>query len=226
MAKKKREQEIILEPEKPKRVPKNEFKYTPIGKLKEGQFVVKGEVITRTPKSVFCISEKNKLRVACVNAEASDAFNNIMMVSIILNSVTIALHDHSEQAAMLNSVLQRFGFVFTAIYVLEALIKIIANGFVFGKNTYLRNPFNIFDFAIVISSLVETVLNQSFGDNVEAIQTFRTLRALRVLKLFTGFYKNRSMREQIRTLMRAMRGLFNVLVFLCMFFLLLAIIGL
>ena len=55
MAKKKREQEIILEPEKPKRVPKNEFKYTPIGKLKEGQFLVKGEVITRTPKSLFCI---------------------------------------------------------------------------------------------------------------------------------------------------------------------------
>jgi voltage-gated sodium channel type XI alpha len=124
-------------------------------------------------------------------------------------------------------VLQKLGFLFTGIYVAEALIKVIANGFLFGQNTYLRNPFNMFDFAIVISALVEMLMNlRSENQNVEAIMTFRTLRALRVLKLFTGFYKNRSMREQIRTLMRAMKGLLNVLVFLSMFFLLLAIIGL
>lgn len=121
--------------------------------------MVQGEVVTRTAKSIFCISEQNKVRIASINIEASDTFNNLMMASIIANSVTIALHDHSEQADEFNDVLQKLGFLFTAIYVLEAIIKIVANGFVFGKDTYLRNPFNLFDFAIVVSSLVELVMN-------------------------------------------------------------------
>lgn len=114
------------------------------------------------------------------------------------------------------------GNVFTAIYTMECLIKILANGLVIGRYTYLRNPLNIFDLIIVITSITQFFLTE--GNR--AAKAFRIFRALRVLKLLSVLSKNRHMREQIRTLGRALRGLVNVLIFLTLFFILLAIIGL
>ena len=40
------------------------------------------------------------------------------------------------------------------IFILEAIIKIVALGFLFGKKTYLKNYYNIIDFAIVLISII------------------------------------------------------------------------
>lgn len=39
----------------------------------------------------------------------------------------------------------------TIIFIIEFLVKILAMGFVFGKNSYLKDLWNILDFIIVIS---------------------------------------------------------------------------
>jgi len=44
------------------------------------------------------------------------------------------------------------------IYILEALIKICAMGFVLGKHSYLRDSFNCFDFIIILVSIASVVL--------------------------------------------------------------------
>jgi len=50
----------------------------------------------------------------------------------------------------------------TIIFTLEALVKIIANGFLLnGKHSYLRQFSNIFDFIIVISAVSGLVLSES-----------------------------------------------------------------
>ena len=40
---------------------------------------------------------------------------------------------------------------FTTIFILESLLKIIAMGFIGSKYSYLRDPWNILDFIIVIT---------------------------------------------------------------------------
>lgn len=96
--------------------------------------------------------------------------------------------------------LNQIGIFFTAIYTLECLFKIIANGVIAGQNTYLRSPMNLFDLSIVITSLLEL----GFQGSNSAAKAFRIFRALRVLKLISVLYKNQHMREQIRTLGRAL----------------------
>jgi hypothetical protein len=117
-----------------------------------------------------------------------------MMVVILLNSITIAAFDSSLQHQRANFVTQQVGQVFTAIYLLEAIMKTIANGFLIGQNTYLRDPLNIFDFAVVVSALLEVILTRK-GSSAKLLYLFRVLRSLRVLKLLAGFYKNNEMRQ-------------------------------
>lgn len=179
-------------------------------------------MIQRTPKSLYLFSNENKLRVALVKVVESEQFNSFIMLSIFLNSVLIAAFDHSRQHKRFNFVLNQLSFVFTAIYTGECLMKIIANGLMIGRSTYLRDPQNLFDLTIVVTSLLEFCLKE--GNR--AVKAFRIFRALRVLKLLSVLTKNRHMREQIRTLGRALKDLVNVLFFLSLFFILLAIIGL
>lgn len=115
---------------------------------------------------------------------------------------------------------------FTAFYIIEAIIKIIADGFVMVPGTYLRDPINIFDFVIVVGSIVAFSIDGHL-EKSQALQTFfRILRTLRVFKLLAGFQKVPVLRKQIVTLGRALKGLANVGVFLLFFFVLLAIFGL
>lgn len=39
--------------------------------------------------------------------------------------------------------------IFLILYTIEMALKIFALGFIFKKNTYLRDPWNIMDFLIV-----------------------------------------------------------------------------
>jgi hypothetical protein len=79
--------------------------------------------------------------------------------------------------------------LFTAIYTIEAISKIIANGFLMGKNTYMRELTNVFDFIIEVSSLSEIVTRKYVARFRFLAKYFRILRALRVLKLFSIFQK-------------------------------------
>lgn len=47
-----------------------------------------------------------------------------------------------------------FDIIFTIMFIIEAFIKIIALGFLFnGKESYIRNPWNILDFTVVLTSV-------------------------------------------------------------------------
>lgn len=58
-------------------------------------------------------------------------------------------------------------------------IKIIALGFIFNKGSYLRDPWNILDFFIVVTSLLPYVMTMSF--NVSALRAIRVLRPLKTI---------------------------------------------
>ena len=38
-----------------------------------------------------------------------------------------------------------------AIFTVEMVVKILADGFILHKGSYLRNPWNIMDFIVVVS---------------------------------------------------------------------------
>ncbi len=85
--------------------------------------------------------------------------------------------------------------VFMGIFTMEMAVKILADGFILHKGSYLRNPWNIMDFIVVISGYLpfffELVLPEA-GDGKDKagggpdLTTLRTFRVLRPLKLVSG----------------------------------------
>lgn len=72
------------------------------------------------------------------------------MAVIILNTIFLAADRHDQSYD--ESRILRFGnYVFLAIYIIEAGLKITA----FGPTTYFRNNWNRFDFIIVILGILE-----------------------------------------------------------------------
>lgn len=51
--------------------------------------------------------------------------------------------------------------IIVSLFVLEAIIKIIVLGFVKGKGTYIKDPWNVLDFFIVIISLADIVISRA-----------------------------------------------------------------
>lgn len=68
--------------------------------------------------------------------------------------------------------------IFTALFTLEATIKILALGLIMDKNCYLRDAWNWLDLAVVITGLLDFMPNMK---NVSVLRTFRLFRPLRSL---------------------------------------------
>ena len=51
--------------------------------------------------------------------------------------------------------MEEIGKVFSLIFTIEAIIKIIAMGFIVHKKSYIRDPWNILDFLVVVIGLIE-----------------------------------------------------------------------
>jgi hypothetical protein len=71
---------------------------------------------------------------------------------IFVNSVVMALYDYSDRDSLTtyNQIIDKMNMIFTLIYTGEAILKIIALGFVLHKNSYLREAWNCIDLIVVI----------------------------------------------------------------------------
>jgi len=82
--------------------------------------------------------------------------------------------------------------VFMGIFTMEMCVKILADGFILHKDSYLRNPWNIMDFIVVVSGFLPMVLamvlpeQRKGGPGGPDLTTLRTFRVLRPLKLVSG----------------------------------------
>lgn len=79
---------------------------------------------------------------------------------------------------------------FGLILFLEFLVKIIADGFLFTPNAYVRSIWNVLDFFILVGLLVNLVTGLIFVGGLSRLT--RSLKALRALRLITLIDKMRS----------------------------------
>lgn len=117
----------------------------------------------------------------------------------------------------MNFVLEDIGLAFTALFLLEMVLKIIGLGFFVHKNSYLRDPWNWIDFIAVITGAIEFVPGLP---NLKVLRILRVIRPLRSIKAVP------SMRRLITSLLNSLPALANVVVFLIFIFVLFGILGL
>ncbi|CAF1073726.1 unnamed protein product [Adineta steineri] len=111
-----------------------------------------------------------KLISHCVNHKY---FDRMIFLAIIVNTLSMAI-EHHKQPQIFTIVLEYSNLIFTILFTIEMLLKIIAQGFC----KYIQDPFNAFDGGIVLISLIEL-----YGAKHSGLSVLRTFRLLRVLKL-------------------------------------------
>lgn len=76
------------------------------------------------------------------------------MILIIANIITMAM-PYSGQSGLYSKILDSLNYLFTSIFIFEASLKIFSLNFI----RYIINPWNKFDFLVVLASILEILLN-------------------------------------------------------------------
>ncbi|XP_026516372.1 voltage-dependent P/Q-type calcium channel subunit alpha-1A [Terrapene carolina triunguis] len=114
-------------------------------------------------------------------------------------------------------VLKMFNHVFTSLFSLECLLKIMA----FGVLNYFRDAWNIFDFVTVLGSITDILVTE-FGNNFINLSFLRLFRAARLIKLLRQGY---TIRILLWTFVQSFKALPYVCLLIAMLFFIYAIIG-
>jgi hypothetical protein len=101
----------------------------------------------------------------------------------------------------------------------EAIIKTIAYGFIMDKNSYLRETWNVLDFFIVVTSMLDLA---SSSINLPAIKILRLLRTLRPLRFISH---NTGMKTIVSALIQSIGHIVNVVIVVMIVWLMFAILG-
>ncbi|XP_032404158.1 sodium channel protein type 2 subunit alpha-like isoform X2 [Xiphophorus hellerii] len=103
----------------------------------------------------------------------SQFFDLGIIICIIINTIFMAM-DHHEMRPKFGKKLANSNVVFTAIFTAELLLKVLA----LGIKGYFKVSWHIFDFIVIILSLLDLCLA-----NVKGLSLLRSVRLLRPLRL-------------------------------------------
>ncbi|XP_042191356.1 voltage-dependent L-type calcium channel subunit alpha-1C [Callorhinchus milii] len=85
----------------------------------------------------------------------STYFEYLMFVLILLNTICLAMQ-HQGQAQRFSHAMDVLNMLFTGLFTVEMILKLIA----FKPRGYFSDPWNVFDFLIVIGSIIDVILSE------------------------------------------------------------------
>uniref|UniRef100_P27884-4 Isoform CBP103 of Voltage-dependent P/Q-type calcium channel subunit alpha-1A n=1 Tax=Oryctolagus cuniculus TaxID=9986 RepID=P27884-4 len=146
----------------------------------------------------------------------SPPFEYTIMAMIALNTIVLMMKFYGASVAYDNA-LKVFNIVFTSLFSLECLLKVLA----FGILNYFRDAWNIFDFVTVLGSITDILVTE-FGNNFINLSFLRLFRAARLIKLLRQGY---TIRILLWTFVQSFKALPYVCLLIAMLFFIYAIIG-
>ncbi|XP_017887476.1 voltage-dependent T-type calcium channel subunit alpha-1G isoform X3 [Ceratina calcarata] len=147
-------------------------------------------------------------------------FQQGILLAILINTLSMGIEYHN-QPEILTIVVEISNIVFSAVFAVEMLLKIIAEG-PFG---YISNGFNVFDGVVVMLSVVEicqSLVEEERGGGSSGLSVLRTFRLLRILKL-VRFLPN--LRRQLFVMLRTMDNVAVFFSLLVLFIFIFSILG-
>ena len=108
-----------------------------------------------------------KCQLCFFELATNQKFDIGIMLVILLNMATMSI-EHYDELQQLTDVLHYINTVFIAVFTLECVIKLIGL-----RWYYFRQPWNVFDFIVVIISILGNVLDCS-----RCVLTFTEARPL------------------------------------------------
>ncbi|XP_058648386.1 calcium channel, voltage-dependent, P/Q type, alpha 1A subunit, b isoform X17 [Onychostoma macrolepis] len=146
----------------------------------------------------------------------SPPFEYSIMALIALNTVVLMMKYHGAPSTY-DVVLKNLNIVFTTLFFMECVLKIIA----FGVRNYFRDAWNIFDFVSVIGSITDILVTELW-DNFINLSFLRLFRAARLIKLLR---QGETIRILLWTFVQSFKALPYVCLLIAILFFIYAIIG-
>ncbi|XP_032700363.1 voltage-dependent L-type calcium channel subunit alpha-1C isoform X12 [Lontra canadensis] len=150
----------------------------------------------------------------------STYFEYLMFVLILLNTICLAMQ-HYGQSCLFKIAMNILNMLFTGLFTVEMILKLIA----FKPKGYFSDPWNVFDFLIVIGSIIDVILSET--NNAEensriSITFFRLFRVMRLVKLLS---RGEGIRTLLWTFIKSFQALPYVALLIVMLFFIYAVIG-
>ncbi|CAF3063576.1 unnamed protein product, partial [Rotaria sp. Silwood2] len=173
-------------------------------------------------RSLFIFSKTNWIRKRANAVIEWNPFEYMVLLTIIANCIVLALEEHlpHEDKTKVARSLEKTEIYFLGIFCFEAALKIIALGFMLHRSSYLRSPWNVMDFIVVVTGLATVSIKK---DSSFDLRTLRAVRVLRPLKLVSGIP---SLQVVLKSILKAMAPLFQIALLVLFAIVIFAIIGL
>lgn len=171
-------------------------------------------------RSLFLFTADSRFRRGCYRLCTNAYFLNMILVMIFLSSILLAAEDPLDLDVSRNTILDYFDYVFTSIFTLEILIKIIAYGAFVHKGSFCRAFFNVLDLLIVSVSLISIFIGKS--DDMSVVRIFRVIRVLRPLRAIN---RAQGLKHVIQCVILAVKKIGNIMLVTFLFQFLFAVIG-
>uniref|UniRef100_A0A669BLJ2 Voltage-dependent N-type calcium channel subunit alpha n=1 Tax=Oreochromis niloticus TaxID=8128 RepID=A0A669BLJ2_ORENI len=146
----------------------------------------------------------------------SAPFEYSIMIMIALNTVVLMMKFYGAPE-FYEAMLKNLNIVFTTLFSLECILKIIA----FGPLNYLKDAWNVFDFVTVLGSITDILVTE-INDRLLNLSFLRLFRAARLIKLLRQGY---TIRILLWTFVQSFKALPYVCLLIAMLFFIYAIIG-
>ncbi|XP_036189081.1 sodium channel protein type 5 subunit alpha isoform X1 [Myotis myotis] len=155
----------------------------------------------------------NKYQGFVFDIVTKQAFDVTIMFLICLNMVTMMVETDDQSLEKIN-ILGKINLLFVVIFTGECIIKMGAL-----RHYYFTNSWNIFDFVVVILSIVGTVLSDIIQKYFFSPTLFRVIRLARIGRILRLIRGAKGIRTLLFALMMSLPALFNIglLLFLVMF---------
>ncbi|XP_038157888.1 sodium channel, voltage-gated, type I like, alpha b isoform X2 [Cyprinodon tularosa] len=146
----------------------------------------------------------------CVTKQA---FDIVIMILICLNMVTMMV-ETDDQTKEMDKILYRINLVFIVLFTGECALKMISL-----RHFYFTIGWNIFDFVVVILSIVGMFLSEVIEKYFVSPTLFRVIRLARIGRILRLIKGAKGIRTLLFALMMSLPALFNIglLLFLVMF---------
>ncbi|KAG8002693.1 Dihydropyridine-sensitive L-type skeletal muscle calcium channel subunit alpha-1 [Nibea albiflora] len=175
-----------------------------------------------------CYIPKNPYQYRVWYIVTSCYFEYLMFFLIMLNTLCLGMQ-HCNQSDHVTKLSDMLNLIFTVLFTVEMILKLMA----FKARGYFGDPWNVFDFIIVIGSVVDVILSEvdetnpmqaiAASENASvSITFFRLFRVMRLVKLLN---RSEGIRNLLWTFIKSFQALPHVALLIVMLFFIYAVIG-
>uniref|UniRef100_H2YFM2 Ion transport domain-containing protein n=1 Tax=Ciona savignyi TaxID=51511 RepID=H2YFM2_CIOSA len=181
---------------------------------------------TRKEWSLYLFSPELKFRRAVQKITEHKVFDNTILLLIFGNCITIAMERPSlKEGDYEREVLDCFNNIFTFVFLLELILKVIASGFYVGPKAYLKSGWNVLDFFLVSTSLIDFIMTLAYSSGSKLLGMLRVFRLLRALRPLRVISRAPGLKLVVQTLISSLKPIGNIVLICCAFFIIFGILG-